>query len=90
MKKSWTNNDKFFDLMDQFSVEPKEVEKKQIQILIDQCRGASGKALAEGVLTTTHWSIISEKLDQAESSLALLDFESISTHLNEAGDLLSL
>ncbi len=72
-----------------FSAELKEVEKRQIQVLIDQCRGVSGKAITEGVLTTANGNIISEKLDQAESFLALLDFGSVSARLNEAGDLLS-
>jgi outer membrane protein assembly factor BamB len=72
-----------------FSAELKEVEKRQIQVLIDQCRGASQKAIAEGVLSTANWNIISEKLDQAESFLGALDFGSASARLNEAGDLLS-
>jgi len=72
-----------------FSAELKEVEKRQIQVLIDQCRGASEEAIAEGVLSTENWNIISGKLDQAESFLVLLDFESASTRLNEVGDLLS-
>ncbi len=71
-----------------FSGELKEVEKRQIQVLIDQCRNASEKAIAEGVLPAETWDQIEEGLDCAESSLATLVFGSASTCLNEAGDLL--
>jgi len=72
-----------------FSAELKDVEKRQIQVLMDQCSNASEEAIAEGVLSTANWDIISEKLDQAESFLGSLDFGSASARLNEAGDLLS-
>ncbi len=75
---------------DNFSIELKEVEVNQIRILMNQCRGASEKTISEGVLSTTNWDIIREKLNQAESALALLDFETVSTRLNDAGDVLAL
>ncbi len=66
------------------------VEVKQIGILIDQCRAASVKAIADGDLTTATWVTIDGYLAAAESALssATPDFTDAYQNLQHADSLL--
>lgn len=72
-----------------FSSELKELEARQIMILINQIREVSPRAIAEGVLSTATRDQIEEQLVRAESVLAASDFMTAASCLNKAGDLVS-
>jgi outer membrane protein assembly factor BamB len=73
-----------------WSNELKDVEVKQIGMLIDQCRAASVKAIADGDLTTATWTTIDGYLAAAESALSLVtpDFTLAYQNLQQADSLL--
>ncbi len=72
-----------------FSSDLKQLEARQIMILINQSREVSPRAIAEGVLSTGTWDRIEDKLACAESALASSDFASASNCLNEARALVT-
>jgi hypothetical protein len=71
-----------------WSTELKYVEVKQINMLIDQCRAASAKAIAIGDLTAAQWEAIDSYLSNAEAALAALDFAAVYQALQNADNLL--
>jgi outer membrane protein assembly factor BamB len=71
-----------------WSNELKDVEVKQIGMLIDQCRTASVKAISDGDLTAAQWEAIEGYLNNAESALATLDFTAAHQALQNADNLL--
>ncbi len=71
-----------------WSIELKNVEVKQIGMLIDQCRAASLKAIADGDLTVAQWEAIEGYLNNAESALATLEFAAAYQALQNADNLL--
>jgi outer membrane protein assembly factor BamB len=66
----------------------KDVEVKQINLLINQCRAASVTAIADRDLTAAQWKTIEAHLDKAESSLAARDFTGAHQALQRADSLL--
>jgi hypothetical protein len=56
--------------------------------LIEQCRAASAKAIANHELTATSWEVIEGHLNTAESALAILDFAAAYKALRNADSLL--
>ncbi len=73
-----------------WSNELKDVEVKQIGMLIDQCRAASVKAIADGDLAAATWATIDGYLTAAESALSLAtpDFTDAYQNLQQADSLL--
>ncbi len=68
--------------------ELKEVEVKQITMLIGQSRTVSLKAIAAGDLTAAKWEVIEGNLSNAESALTTLDFAAAYKALQNADNLL--
>lgn len=68
--------------------ELKDVEVKQINMLLEQCRAASAKAIADMNLTAARWEAIEGYLNSAESALATLDFAAAYEALQNADNLL--
>jgi len=73
-----------------WSADVKDIEVKQIGMLIDQCRAASVKAIADEDLTTMKWATIDSYLTTAESALSLAtpDFTDAYQNLQQADLLL--
>lgn len=68
--------------------ELKDVEVKQINMLLEQCRAASARAIADMNLTAARWEAIEDYLNTAESALATLDFAAAYEALQSADNLL--
>jgi len=73
-----------------WSNELKDVEVKQIGMLIDQCRAASVKAIADGDLAAATWATIDGYLTAADSTLSIAtpDFTLAYQNLQQADSLL--
>ncbi len=71
-----------------WSTDVKDIEVKQIGMLIDQCRTVSVKAVSDGDLTGEEWTTIDGHLIAAESALAALDFAAAYQALQNADNLL--
>jgi outer membrane protein assembly factor BamB len=73
-----------------WSTDVKDIEVKQIGMLIDQCRAASVKAIADGDLAAATWTTIDGYLTAAESALSLAtpDFTDAYQNLQQADSLL--
>jgi len=71
-----------------WSTDVKDIEVKQINMLIDQCRGVSAKAVSDGDLTAGEWTTIDGYLTAAESALSAFNFALAYQHLNDADNLL--
>jgi len=63
-----------------------EADVVQIQTLIDQARGSSVKAIADGDLTPTGWETLDGLLSLAEGSLSLQTLDTSAGHLEQACD----
>lgn len=61
-----------------------EADIMQIQTLIDQARGSSAKAIADGDLTITEWGTLEGFLTSAEASLSLDTLDTAAGHLQQA------
>lgn len=71
-----------------WSTDVKEIEVKQIGMLIDQCRTVSLRAVSNGDLTGAEWTTIDGYLTAAESALSTFNFALAYQHLNDADNLL--
>lgn len=65
-----------------FSESVKEIEMKQIGLLIDQCRRASTQTIADGDLSHQQWTEIDGYLTGAESALLSTPPDFAAVHLN--------
>ncbi len=63
-----------------------EADVAQIQTLIDQARGSSAKAIADGDLAPTDWETLDGLLSLAEGSLSVETLDTAAAHLEQACD----
>lgn len=68
--------------------ELKALEVKQINLLINQSKAASVKAITNGDLTAIEWDVIEEHISEAESALSARDFAGAHRALQIADGLL--
>jgi hypothetical protein len=63
-----------------------EVDIRQIQGLIDQCRRSSAKAIADADLTPSQWATLDGTLTDAEAALSVTTLDVAAGHLQQACD----